>query len=92
MDIGHVLISLDKNTEALLRRLAKERYAGKKGSISAVVGEALTALENDIQHQRAVDRMLANMREGLPLKLKNGKAYEKREDIYAERLRKQGLR
>ncbi len=85
-----MLISLHKESEELLRRLAKERYGGKKGALSAVIEDALPALVKELKHQQAVDQLINNMKKGL-VNLKEKKAYEKREDIYAERLRKQGL-
>lgn len=90
MDMGRLLISVSKADEALIRKLAKEDFGGKKGAISAVVQAALPALEKELAHQKAVDRVLADMREGF-IDLKGAKPYEKRADIYAERLRKQGL-
>lgn len=39
--MGNVMISLDDEHEALLRKLAQEKHGGKKGSLSSVVSEAL---------------------------------------------------
>ncbi len=36
-----MLIALDTETEKLLRKLAKEKYGGKKGAISEVVRESI---------------------------------------------------
>lgn len=87
-----MLISLSRQDEQLVRKWAKQSYGGKKGSISAFVADAVHAL---VQHKReqdrriaAANRVLADMNEGFDSDFRGGRAYEKREDIYAGRLRK----
>ena len=43
--MGNVLICLDSEHEALLRRLSHEQYGGKKGSLSIVIQDALVNFE-----------------------------------------------
>jgi hypothetical protein len=95
MDVGRMLISISKADEALIRKYAREDFGGKKGSISTMISEAVHAWIKQKQEQKrrneAADRLMADMKEGLDFDLKGGKAYEKREDIYADYFRKKGL-
>ncbi len=77
-----MLISLDDTHERLLRRLAKERHEGRKGSIRAVVEEGIDELAKKAHKELAVERMLARMRKGMSLGFGKGKAYESRNELY----------
>jgi len=83
--MGTVLISLDEKHEALLRQLAQEKYGSKKGSVSAVVQEALDnsrEMERSALQKEAAKKQLRQMlQKGLDLGFK-GKVYEKREELY----------
>lgn len=76
------MISLNDEKEQLLRRLALERHGGKKGSISAVVEEALTELALRERKMRAIHHQIALMRKGFDMGLGNKKIYNKRSEIY----------
>ncbi|HIH16619.1 MAG TPA: hypothetical protein HA252_04410 [Candidatus Diapherotrites archaeon] len=77
--MGHLTISLDKDTEAKLRRLADERHGGKKGSLSKVIGEALEKLEVESERKRAVDFLIAEMEKGYSL---GGITIKDRSELY----------
>ena len=79
--MGNVLISLDEDYEALLRRFARERHGARKGAISATVEEALSALSFKEDKEKARKLMFEEMDRGVHLGLK-GKIYNKRDDIY----------
>ncbi len=42
--MGKIKISLPEESERILRRIAKEKYGGKKGSLSKVAAEAVRLL------------------------------------------------
>ncbi len=93
--MGTMLITVSKKDERTIRKLAETRYGGKKGSIGAAWHDAVNALVErealETRRQLAFRRVMADMKEGFKLDLPGGRAYVKREDIYAERLAKQGL-
>lgn len=80
--MGDVLVSLGAQDEALLRRLAREKYDGKKGSLSNVVSEAVNELAKKDKRSMAIKRQLALMKKGFDLGLKGGRAYKTRDEIY----------
>ena len=50
---------MDEEHEKLLRKLAKEKYSSKKGSISEVVKEALEGLAKAVKREvRSMNRVL----------------------------------
>lgn len=75
--VGNVMIVLDEEYEALLRRLAQEKYGGKKGSLSKVVEEALDKLKSD--KDAVKERLKKRLTEGIDFKYK---MYKKRSEIY----------
>lgn len=75
----NVLISLDEEHEALLRKLAQEKYASKKGSLSKVVSEALDELELKKKRKRAKSHFIQEMEKGYNIGFKG---YKKRSEIY----------
>lgn len=79
--MGNVLVSLDDELEAFLRRFAREKYGARKGSISRSVADALASLQESARREEARKRLMEDMERGVYLGLK-GKAYEKRDDIY----------
>ena len=80
--VGHMMISLNDEKEKKLRGLAKELHGGRKGAISEVVSEALEAFSAEKKRMEAVNRQIALMEKGFDLGIRNGKAYEKRSDLY----------
>lgn len=74
-------ISLGKEKEKLLRKMAQEKYGGKKGSLTAVIEEALDVLQRDQERKRSLDRAIAHMKKGF-IDLRGKKPYEKRADLY----------
>ena len=79
--MGNVYVSLDEEHEVLLRRLAQEKYGGKKGSISDVIQEALNELKEKERKSRARKQFLETIDKGINLGFK-GNAYESRDEIY----------
>lgn len=43
--MGNVMVVLDEEHERRLRRMAQQKYGGKKGSLSKVVWEALDEMD-----------------------------------------------
>lgn len=78
--MGTVLVSLDEEHEAFLRRIAQEK-GGKKGVISEVVQEALNELKQKDKKERARKQFLQTIEKGINLGFK-GKVYENRDEIY----------
>ncbi len=76
------MISLKEDKEVLLRRLAQERHGGRKGSISAIVEEALNELALRDKKMRAIQHQIALMKKGFDMGLGNRKAYKERSEIY----------
>lgn len=74
--MGNVMISLDEEHEALLRRLAQEKGA-KKGSLSEVIREALDKLKNE--RNSIKERLKRRLKEGIDFEYK---MYQKRDEIY----------
>lgn len=80
--MGNVLISLDEKHELMLRRLAKDHYSGKKGSLRTIIEEGIDEVARKDKRRLAVEKMLAHMRKGMSLGLGKRKAYESRDEIY----------
>lgn len=78
INMGNVMISLDEDHEELLRKLAREKYGGKKGSLSEVVKEALEKMK-----EKDREDAIAEFKELLKKGIK-GKyiMYKKRSEIY----------
>ena len=81
--MGNVMISLDDETEALLRTLAKERCGGKKGSLREVVKDSLKQLQNAAgqksERQQRIDSLKELLAKGLDF---DYKMYKHRSEIY----------
>jgi len=71
------MISLDDEYENLLRQLAREKYGGKKGSLSEVVQDALSQLKSEKSIVK--ERIKKRLTTGLNFKYK---MYKKRSEIY----------
>lgn len=76
--MGNVMISLDDEDEMLLRKLAQERYGGKKGSLSTVIQEALHKLKGQDREKDIAD-FIKMLKTGLKFKYK---MYKNRDEIY----------
>jgi len=59
--MGNVTIALEKPDEERMRRLAKQRYNARKGSISKVVAEGLRVLEREDRREKAKARLFGMM-------------------------------
>jgi ribosomal protein S7 len=75
--MGNVMVVLDEEHERRLRRLARVRYGGKKGSLSKVVREALDQME--MKDQTALEEFLELAKNAKPVKYK---MYRNRSEIY----------
>ena len=80
--MGNIIISLDDKRESELRKIAREEFGGKKGSISAVIAEALDELKKRNRRQKAINNTIKIMEKGFDLGIGKNKVYEKRDDIY----------
>lgn len=76
--MGNVMIALDDEYEGLLRKLAQEKYGGKKGSLTEIVQEALSKLR-EIDRQQELSDFAEMLKKGLKFKYK---MYTKRSEIY----------
>ena len=86
--MGDVLISLNDEKEKKLRRLAKKLYSGKKGSLSNTVSDSISLLysTNFMRRKKATfQRLVKTMEQGYRIGFAGKKAYEKREELYADR-------
>jgi DNA invertase Pin-like site-specific DNA recombinase len=81
IDLGNVYISIDDDHEAMLRRIAAERYGAKKGSISEAVMAAIDELEKKSKKERAKAKLIESMEKGYDLGFK-GRAYKTRDELY----------
>ncbi len=77
--MANVLVSLDKDHEALLRKLAQKKYSSKKGSISKVMSEALDELASKEKRKKAKSHLIQEMEKGYNIGFKG---YKKRSEIY----------
>ncbi len=76
--MGNVYISLDDEDEAKLRKLAQEKYGGKKGSLSEAVSEAIENMEKQSKDELK-DEFFRKLEEGISFKYK---MYQRRAEIY----------
>ena len=79
--MGNVLISLDDESEAYLRREARETYGGRKGALSATVQAGLAALREKERKESIRQDFLQTIRKGMNLGLK-GNLYKNRGELY----------
>lgn len=80
--MGNVIIAMDEETEKIMRRLAKRKYGGKKGSLSKVVSEALHKYNSQDKREKEIDEFIDNYAG----KFDSGgyKMYRHRDEIYDE--------
>jgi len=77
--MANVLVALDDEHEALLRKMAQKKYASKKGSISKIMSEALDELAEQEKRKKAKSRLIQKMEKGYNIGFKG---YKKRSEIY----------
>ena len=77
--MGNVTIALSDQDEAILRRLAKERFNGGKGSMAKAVADGLSRLEAESEREQARQRFLARLKKGYHL---GGMTIKSRDEIY----------
>ena len=63
--LGHVVLSLSKEGEERLRRLAHSNGGGKKGSLSKTVEEAVELLEKMEKQRKAIEGIKKMSERGL---------------------------
>ena len=88
--MSDVLLSLDDETEKMLRELAMEKYGGKKGALTEAASKAISSLYSASMHRQrkaALRRLIDVMEKGIDLGLKGKKPYESRDELYADRLK-----
>ena len=78
--MGNMMIALDEEYEELLRRLAQEKYGGKKGSLTEVVQDALDKMKED-DRKKSIEELTKRLKTGLSFKYK---MYKNRNEIYDE--------
>lgn len=76
--MANVMVALDDEHEALLRRLAQEKYGGKKGSLTEIVQEALDKMRAE-EKQKEITEFIELLRKGMKGKYK---MYKTRDEIY----------
>ena len=62
--MGNITISLEDADEAKLRRFAREKYGGKKGSLAKIVSEGLEKMENESEREKTIRSLKAKMEKG----------------------------
>ena len=77
--MGNITIALDDEREKKLRRLAKEKYNGGKGSIAKVLKEGLDKVVAESKRERARKRLIELMEKGFD---SGGWLFKKRADLY----------
>lgn len=76
--MGNVMIALEDEYEELLRRLAQEKYGGKKGSLTEIVQDALDKMKEE-DRKKSVETLVKRLKTGLNFKYK---MYKTRSEIY----------
>ena len=80
ISMGNVIVALDKETEDLMRSLAKRKFGGKKGSISKVVSEAIHKYNADDSREKELREFVDNYANKVDLG--GYKMYKHRSEIY----------
>ncbi len=78
-----LVVSLDAKQDELVRRLAREKFGGKRGSLKALVLAGVEKIAAEDDRETRVKAVIARMRKGFdfgPVGME--KAYESRADIY----------
>ena len=68
--MGNITVSLEEEDEHKLRRLAQEKYQGKKGSLAKVISEGLGRMEAESKREQALKKLFARMEKGYALGIK----------------------
>jgi len=77
--MGNITISLEKKDEERLRKLARERYESKKGSLSKIVSEGIAKIERESKKERSKASLLRKLENGFDM----GKIlYRKRSELH----------
>jgi len=62
--MGNITIALENEDELKLRRLAKQKFDGKKGSLAKVVSEGINKLNEEEKRTLAREKLLEMMKKG----------------------------
>ncbi len=62
--MGTVTVSFEKDDEDRLRRLAHEKYNGRKGALSKVLSEGLRKLDEEENRLKAFESLKRKMEKG----------------------------
>ncbi len=65
--MGNLTVTLKDEKERKLRRLAKEKYGGKKGSIAKTLEEGIDKLDTDSKRERARQQLIQLMEIGFDM-------------------------
>ncbi len=77
--MGIVTVSFEKEDEDRLRRLAHEKYGGKKGALSKVLSEGLRRLDEESEKENARQSLLKRLEKGFDM----GKfTFKERAELY----------
>lgn len=77
--MGNVTMALEDVDEERLRRFAKEKFGGGKGSMAKVVAKSLLKLEQEDKREAARKRLLESLKKGFNL---GGLAVKHRSEFY----------
>ncbi len=83
--MGVITVSLDEKIEETLRRLANEKYHGKKGGLARILEEGIREVERKMHSDAAKKRFFARAEKGFPL---GGKGFVRKkfyEELMEER-------
>ncbi len=81
--MGTITMSFEKEDEERIRRLAKERYGGRKGSMSKVVVEGVSKLEGESKKEKSKRELIELMRKGIYM---GGIKIKHRSELYDRRI------
>ncbi len=78
--MGVITISLSKETEELLRKLASQEFPGQKGAISRILEAGIQAYLEQKKSRDAKERAFSRMRKGFDLG--GGPYYRERGELH----------
>ncbi len=81
--MGNITIALENKDEKKLRRIARQRFGGGKGSMAKTVKAGLEKLENEDRRDEARKRLIAGMKKGYNL---GGITYRHRSELYDRKI------
>lgn len=77
--MGNITVSVTDRTESSIRRMAKEKFEGRKGALGKVIDEAIEKIEKEDERLEARKQMLKMMEKGFDM----GKIlYKERGELY----------